>query len=333
MEDGYPKFTREELLAHCVRIVRQSYKDDIEPSLREVYYDLVGEGLLKADAKIGEGTKADQRRNYRRIIDVIARAKESGDFPLEWLRDALRVPKSGDITTCDLNVSDGLTAAARWLKALPDWAITVDRWYEQPTVVLVVIEKDTLEGRCRRPVQDHGVPFFVCRGYPSWTGVYAWFQQLVALHAEFEDWEDYPDVVVLYMGDHDPSGMSIPEAMQGIVRSMEEVTGDEIPPVRWERVAITRDQALASGAPSMGVKRSDSRAPGYIAKYGTDAWEAEAMPAVEARDLLDRTIASYFDDDIFDDMQAQVAEGRADMLERMKADGWAASVLEGDDDE
>ncbi len=326
-KDGWPKLTRPQLLAECIRVVSDSYDNDIEPTIRGVYYDLISEHLIKPDAKEGEGKPADRRRNARRVIDVVARAKEAGEFPLHWLRDSLRVPEEGETTTCSLDVDDGLEQAADWLRALPDWSIEVDRWYAQPTVVLVVIEKDTLTGRCKRPVKDHEVPFFVCRGYPSWTGVYAWFKQLVELHDKFSQWDEYPDVVVLYMGDHDPDGMFIPEAMQNIVGVMEEQTGEEIPDVRWERVALTQEQAYAAGAPSMGVKMSSTRAPRYVAQYGMDAWEAEAMSGVEARDLLDQTITDYFDQHIYDTYQAEAAERREELLEKMREPGWAEGVL------
>lgn len=327
---GWPVLTRAQLLDECRRIVRDQYAIGIEPSLRAVYYGLIGEGLIKPDAKEGEGKPADRRRNYRRIVDTIARAKEAGEFPLRWLRDELRIPNEGDAVRCDLDVDEADYNARRWLGELADDAIGVSRWYLQPRIAMLVVEKDAIVGTIRRPVQRHQIPWFCLRGYCSWTGVYAWFQQLVELENEIANWpeDDYPEVVVLYVGDHDPDGMFIPESMQNIVRSMSEVSGDEIPErITWRRVALTRQQALDIGAPSMGVKMSSSRAPAYVERYGLDAWETEAMPPAQLRRLVDDEIAALFDQGVHDNNRDRVTAARTELRERMADPEWAASVL------
>lgn len=324
--------SREELLAECHRIVQEHYDIDIELSLRGVYYALVGEGLIKPDAKEGEGSAADRRRNYRRIGETIVEAKEAGDFPLGWLRDELRIPKEGQITACSVDVTHGEREAAEWLRNLPEWAIEVDRWYGQPKLVLLVVEKDALVGTVKRPVEDLKVPFFCLRGYPSWTGVYSWFEQVAELAEAVEEWETPPEeTVVLYVGDHDPDGVFIPEAMQNIVASMEVSTGrDLLPNMRWERVALTAEQALDIGAPSMGVKMSSSRAPRYVRKFGHDAWETEAMPARQLRALVEDTIRGHFDQGTYRLWQRVAARRREELIERMNEPGWLDRAMNGE---
>lgn len=69
---------------------------------------------------------------------------------------------------------------------------------------------------------------------------------------------------ILYLGDWDPSGVCI-----------EEVTRREVE-VEVVRIAIQYEQARE--LPAQRVKRKDTRARKYIAKYGDRCWEIEALP-------------------------------------------------------
>jgi len=70
---------------------------------------------------------------------------------------------------------------------------------------------------------------------------------------------------ILYIGDHDPSGLLI-----------EEVAEKEMG-INIERVAVTLEQAKRLRLPSIPVNEKDSRAKDYIAKYGNRCWEVEAI--------------------------------------------------------
>ena len=332
--DGPHKFamTREELLEHCRVIVQEHLDQEIELSLRAVYYALIGQGLITADKKEGEGKPADRRRNYRRISDTLAKAKEAGDFPLEWLRDELRIPKDGDGFGATLDVDNALDEAESWMRDMPEWALKAGHWYGQPKVVLVVIEEDALAGTVQKPCEDMGVPWFVLRGYPSWTGIYSWYEKIKEMHEEWSNWDTYPEVHILYMGDHDPDGMAIPEHLRTTALRMAELEAVDLPELHWTRVALTQAQARAHGAPSMGVKRSSSRAPKYLEKYGTDAWEIEALPAKKLRELLNEAIHARFDDAVLKANRKQVKELRGELRSRMADPEWAAGIL-GEDEE
>jgi hypothetical protein len=71
---------------------------------------------------------------------------------------------------------------------------------------------------------------------------------------------------VLLLTDHDPSGLKIAE-----------ITASQLP-IKVERIALTMEQIKKYRLPSIRVKKKDSRAKKYIAKYGDRAWEVEALP-------------------------------------------------------
>lgn len=313
--------TREELLQHAKRIVGDALDDGMVLSVRKLYYDLVSEGLITADEK-------GKRTNYQRVSDTVARAKEAGEFPLEWLRDGRRKdPEVGDISICDLDVDTAEDEVRRALADAISTASYVSRWYGQPRPVCIMIEKDTVWGTIERPVLQHRIPYAVLNSYPSWIGSYAWFQQLVALADTLDEWGS-PPLTVLYIGDHDPDGLEIPRTLADHVRKMSEITGERIPELKFISLALTKAQALALGAPSMGVKESSSRAAAYQALHGDDAWEVEAMPARDLRDLVDKTIASHFDKEVHRANQKNVARVREELIEKMREPGWLESAME-----
>ena len=318
------KLTRAALLAHCYDIVKDHLDDDIEMSARNVYYKLVGLGLIDQD---GEG----ERKNYRRVVETIAQGKEAGTFPLHWLQDNLRIPSEGDIAGGLSTVNDALDQVVNYLEWLPKRLIDLDHWHGQPIVPFVMVEKDTLEGTVRGPCNDHNAPLYISRGYSSWTGLYSWTKQLIDTVRK-ADWDF--EVVILYMGDHDPEGMNIPEAILKVVRRIGELKRWNFPSITIRRIALTKDQAIAGGYPPMSVKMKSSRAKGYVERYGNQSWEIEAMDARELRTLLDEALSALWDPNI-PTMYAHILESRRKELRtRMKAEAEDLMIRAfGDDDD
>jgi hypothetical protein len=277
-------------------------------SARNVYYKLVGLGLIAQD---GEG----ERKNYRRVVETIADAKLDGRFPLEWLQDNLRVPTEGEIAGGLCSVEDAVDKVVDWLEWLPDNLISLDRWYGQEVIPFVMVEKDTLEGTVRGPCQDHSAPLYVSRGYSSITGLYAWTTQLRETY-QSADWDFRAEI--LYMGDHDPEGMNIPEAIENVVRKIVALKRWEIPDLTVRRLALTKEQAVTGGYPPMKVKMKSARAAGYVDKYGTQSWEIEAMDARALRTLLDDALAELWDPDVPAQYEAMILARRDELRETMR---------------
>jgi hypothetical protein len=312
---------RSELLEHCLRIVGDHEQDEIKLSVRAVYYNLVGEGLIKPDSQ-------GERKQYRRVVETIAEAKKAGSFPLDWLQDNLRVPQDGEVSECKLSVQDGLEEVEEYLRWLPYHAVNIARWYKQDQAVMVMAEKDTLEGTLKKPCDEMDVPWFICRGYSSVTGLTAWVEQIHKMTEEAREtgWE-IPEIAVLYVGDHDPDGLEIPRAAQKVIGIISDLRGYCLPPVYFERLALTKGQALAIGAPPMAVKKTSSRAPAYIAEHGMDAWETEAMDARDLRRRLIDRLEYYFDEDIFEAQQEIARDFRNELVQNLKDPDWIENVL------
>lgn len=307
---------RIELLAHCHRVVAGQLRHGIERSARGVYYDLVGAGIVPQDRPDKHGKPT--RRVYRRILDTIAKAKLAGQFPLEWLRDDLRAVREGAVLSAFFDADDALDEVVEYLRWLPGHLIRADRWWRQPQVPVVIAEKDTLVGTIRQPCKEAGVPWYVCRGYSSVTGMWALAKYIRSIQTGAH-WD--PEIVVLYIGDHDPEGLDIPTVVQRRLAQIYDLKGWQGAPDDWRRVALTRAQAVAMGAPAMPVKESSARAAGYIAEHGMDAWEVEAMPSRRLQRELRDAIDDVFDEDVFEDVQDAIPEAQAELRARLLAEG------------
>jgi hypothetical protein len=94
---------------------------------------------------------------------------------------------------------------------------------------------------------------------------------------------------VLYFGDFDPSGVDIERDLTERLAKYD--AGDFM--VR--RIALTREQIVDYSLPPMPVKRSDARSDGFMASYGDQAVELDALDPNTLKLLVARSIASHID--------------------------------------
>ena len=78
--------------------------------------------------------------------------------------------------------------------------------------------------------------------------------------------------LVLYLGDHDPSGVDMSRDLEA---RLSEMAGDGA--VELRRLALNFGQVLDNALPPNPAKSSDSRTAAYTEAYGTDCWELDAL--------------------------------------------------------
>lgn len=97
------------------------------------------------------------------------------------------------------------------------------------------------------------------------------------------------EVVVLYLGDHDPSG-------EDMVRDIRDrLTEFGVPNLDVRKIALTMEQIRRFRPPPNPAKVTDSRAAGYIAEHGAQSWELDALPPRELNRLVEVAITSTVD--------------------------------------
>jgi hypothetical protein len=128
--------------------------------------------------------------------------------------------------------------------------------------------------------EELDVPFFSCRGYTSQSEMWAAARRLKACQRPTNgNRKQVP--IILHFGDHDPSGKDMTRDIEDRLRLF--MGGLEV-----KRLALNTDQIDQYNPPPNPAKVTDSRAAAYIAEFGTESWELDALePAVIAALIRD----------------------------------------------
>lgn len=324
--------SRTDILNYAQQIAAQYQAQGLSLTVRQLYYQFVARGLLPSG-----------QNEYKKIVDTLSKARKAGHFNSDLLVDRTRTVHKGNFTRNDDNLVDALMSARSWIKQMPEWALRRDRWYGQPVHVSVWVEKEALAGIFETTCNELGVSWLACKGCPSVSALWDWIKG--ARDAKNQGGAEQS--VILYFGDHDPTGFMIPRAAYEGIETLLDVTpdwlndDDEEEAYEWRedehvdvsvaRVALNMDQVQHFNPPPFWAKTSDTRYKGYVREHGTtDAWELDALDPTVLRDLIRQTVNALFDDDIHEENNEVIADRRDEMIERMRNPEWIAAALEGE---
>jgi hypothetical protein len=97
------------------------------------------------------------------------------------------------------------------------------------------------------------------------------------------------DVVVLHLGDHDPSGLDMTRDLRDRLSLYSRAAVDV------QRVALNMDQVGVFNPPPNFAKESDKRFEAYRRQYGDQCWELDALPPKELARLTREAIEEHID--------------------------------------
>jgi hypothetical protein len=150
----------------------------------------------------------------------------------------------------------------------------IEVWIEKAALLHIV--KPEADKFCRRVV--------TCKGYNS-----------ISFQTEF--YKRATDAIgfgqqpiVLYLGDWDPSGVNmIYAAMQTLSDEL------ELDMVKYIRVGINPEQFDMIQKNPVPIKRSDTRSRSFIERYGTTAYELDALDPEQIQKLVRNAIEAFTD--------------------------------------
>jgi hypothetical protein len=220
---------------------------------RGVGYKLFTAGLIKS-------MSVNEMQKVYRLLRI---AREQGDIPWEWIVDETRELEM--VSTWDNPDQYARTVARSYRR---------DFWNQQPVRVEVWSEKGTIRGVLKPVLDRYAVGFRVMHGFTSATSV----------NDVAED-GDGRDLIVLYVGDLDPSGMYMSE--HDLPQRLAEYGGHH---VEVRRVALLPEQA--EGLPSFPAsdKRKDPRHAWFVEHHGARCWEIDAMDPNDLRNCVEQAI-------------------------------------------
>jgi len=217
---------------------------------RGIGYKLFTQGLIPSM----------ERNDMQRVYRLLLKAREQGIIPWDWIVDETR--EFERVATWD-DPEQYARAVARSYRR--------DFWNQQPVRVEVWSEKGTVRGVLAPVLDEYAVGFRVMHGFSGATTINDVAQD-----------DDGRPLIVLYVGDFDPSGMFMSEV--DLPERLERYGGDH---VTLKRIALIVEQL--EGLPSFPAadKRKDPRYKWFVANHGRHCWELDAMDPNDLRDCVE----------------------------------------------
>lgn len=274
-------------------ILESYHAQGYDLTLRQVYYQFVARGWIP-----------NRDQEYKRLGSIISDARLAGLVP--WNRIVDRTRNLRGIYHVE-NVEQAVSETAR------DFAI--DTWDDQPTRVEVWVEKDALVGVIGQAASAWDVNYFSCRGYTSQSELWAAAMRHVCYLRD-----GHERVVVLHLGDHDPSGIDMTRDIRDRLELF--ASGHLGWPVKIDvrRIALNYDQVEEYDPPPNPAKLSDSRGAGYVAEYGSASWELDALEPTVLRGVIDEAIADVVEMDLLE-AKREAQETERERLQKV-SDRW-----------
>jgi hypothetical protein len=241
-------------------------------SLRQLYYQLVA-------ANVVENTE----RSYKNIGNLVSDARLAGLIDWDAIKDRGRECVQPSAWTSPRHIIESAAAGFK-----------IDKWLDQPNYVEVMVEKQALEGVLEPVCDELNIPFTANKGYSSSSAMYEAGQRMA------DKIEDDKSVHVIYLGDHDPSGIDMTRDIEDRLKMFARYEdGDEFT-VTVHRVALNMPQIRVLNPPKNPAKLTDSRATSYIEKFGRSSWELDAIEPRALAKLVRDKVIELRDDDLWE---------------------------------
>jgi len=251
-------------------------------SLRQLYYQLVSKNIVE-----------NTERSYKNVGNLVSDARLAGLVDWGIIKDRGREMICNPHWESPKEIIESCAQQFR-----------VDRWRDQPRYVEVMVEKQALEGVLIPVCRQWDVPFTANKGYSSSSTMYD------AGRRVYEKLRDEKEVIVLYLGDHDPSGIDMTRDVEERLRLFAECDPNDTMTVEVVRVALNIDQVKRLNPPENPAKLSDSRASAYIQSFGPSSWELDAIEPKLLAEMVSAAIGSTVDDALWKESGKEQDAGR-----------------------
>lgn len=292
------------IVAAAERIFDSYAQQGYDLTLRQLYYQFIAKDLFP-DSWIDEDYNREQgldmrtkntEKNYKNFGGIISDARLAGLLDWDVMKDRGR--ELIEVATWE-DPAAIVRAAAHGFR--------VDLWKRQPVYVEVMVEKQALEGVLIPICDKLGVSFIANKGYSSSSALYEAGQRME------EAIDDEKRVVVIYLGDHDPSGIDMTRDVEERLCLFAGVDGRGSN-LRVHRVALNMDQIKKYRPPTNPAKMTDSRAADYVAKFGNKSWELDALNPEQLAELVRSNVLKLVDNDLWNEDKKREDKMKAELL-------------------
>lgn len=238
-------------------------------SLRQLYYQLVARDYVPNTVQ-----------QYKTVGSLVSDARQAGLIDWEMIEDRGRDTVS--VSHWD-SPADIIEAAAR--------SFRIDKWEGQRYHVEVMVEKDALSGVLLPVCRRLDVSITANKGYSSSSTMYEIGRRLRKKFTEEEKM-----IAIVYLGDHDPSGIDMTRDVRERLLMYSELNGIGSD-FKVKRLALNMNQVEEWKPPENPAKTTDSRFESYAAKFGQSSWELDAIKPDQLAELVEDAVLEFRDED------------------------------------
>lgn len=257
----------------AIKFVRESYaKDRLPLTIRQVHYHLVHMPEIYSN----------DMKHARKLTKIVLKARIAGLVGWEMISEE-------ESRIYDYKPS-GASPEEAIKRALESAAYTVgkDPWREMGKYVVIISEKRELGPQLEAIAAKYYVRLVCTRGYGMWSRMY-WESRYIK-----QALEEGREVHVLFVTDHDPSGLDINRFGAAILKNWWKLDVKEV------RAMLTMDQIKKYKLPPAPAKVKDPRAKWYIREFGHEAWEVDALGKELMREELSQAIEKLINRKVWD---------------------------------
>ncbi len=251
-----------EIISLANDIIAEYRTQGFKLTLRQLYYQFVARDRIP-----------NTQRSYKRLGSIINDGRLAGMIDWGSIEDRTRKLQTVSHWESPAEIVEVCAQEFR-----------LDKWNRQDYRPEVWIEKEALAGVVEGICREMDIPFLCCRGYTSQSEMWSSAMRLKAFAAYHSQ-----TPVILHFGDHDPSGIDM---TRDITDRLELFMGG----LEVRRLALNMDQIEKFNPPPNPAKMTDSRFAAYVAEFGDESWELDALEPSAMVDLIRSSVMALRDD-------------------------------------
>ena len=275
-----------QVVVDAILVAMDDLKEYLPMTVRQVYYQLVARMVIP-----------NKHSQYRRVSRILTEMREMGLVPWTDIEDRSR-------RTTEKRGAENVNS---WLADQLEWFAN-PRYYgrclvqQQATYCEVLTEKDALSSILEEITWEYCTRLNVIRGHSSSTHK----ELLAGRFAEAQ--ARGQELVMLHLGDLDPSGAAIPKIIQ---RDLKEIHGVD---VQLIRVGLNPEQVDHYHLPTdpEALKQGDPNLRAWLAEYGPEQApvELDALHPADLQNIVREALSSVYDMHGLDAEKIQEVEDR-----------------------
>ena len=267
---------KEELFQKILPIAEKFQDDGYKITLRQLHYQLVGRNLIN-------NTKSE----YKKLGELIKEARLLGLLDWDLIVDNLRTPRKMGEWDSVKDIMESVYDSYR-----------NKRHSVQKTHLEIWCEKDAMTSILEPITNKYHLNLMIDRGFGSTTMIYETAKRFLR-----ESNVMTQGFVILYLGDHDPSGLNmVVDVQKRINMFLKTLEGRFATNCNVKQIALTQEQIKKYDLPPQMAKKSDSRYKKYEEEHGDESWELDALPTDVISKILKDEILEHINMEYYDGM-------------------------------